>query len=214
MKIHYFAPLVAAVLIAAGCAADTDYSEYISEDRYGLYLYEDDNLKIKLCQSQKETPFVADGVCGKKSALTEIFVSTPQSCKQVEITSESFTGGEMNYLSARGVWHMSFGGDVEGNEVSVTLTTDGKSEDYTLQNVITDDVMNGKQALDCVREHAAGLFEELTENGTFNGEIFLRLLYDGKCYYYVGICDREGKISAFLVDGNTGRIVAEREHKL
>ena len=53
MKIQYFAPLVAALCVAAGCAADMNYNEYVSESRHGLYLYEDDGMSIKLCLKKK-----------------------------------------------------------------------------------------------------------------------------------------------------------------
>ncbi len=214
MKIYRFAPLVAAFCIAAGCAAEVNYGEYVSENRYGLYLYEDDGIKIKLSTAKKESPFVADGICGKTGDLTEITVKTEKSHSQAQITSQSFTGGDMSYLSARDAWYISFGGAPEGGEIKVTLTLDGEKTDYTLQSVLTDEVMSGESALGCVREHASGLFEELTENGTLNAEIFIRLLYDGKCFYYVGVCDREGRINAFLVDGQSGKIVAEREHRM
>ena len=98
--------------------------------------------------------------------------------------------------------------------MKITLTCDGEPAEYTLQSVLTESVMDCEGALGCVREHAAGLFEGLTENGTLNAEIFVRLLYDGKCYYYVGVCDREGNITAFLVDGQSGKIIAEREHRI
>ena len=214
MKIQYFAPLVAALCVAAGCAADMNYNEYVSESRHGLYLYEDDGMSIKLCLTKKEAPFVADGICGKTGEMTEIIVKTPESCDEVSVTSQSFTGGDLSYLSARDSWYISFGGTLEGDEVKITLTRDGEPAEYTLQSVLTEGVMDCEGALGCVREHAAGLFEGLTENGTLNAEIFVRLLYDGKCYYYVGVCDREGNITAFLVDGQSGKIIAEREHRI
>ena len=40
----------------------------------------------------------------------------------------------------------------------------------------------------------------------------MRLLADeGKCYYYVGVIDREGNTAAYLVDGENGNVIAERK---
>ena len=121
----------------------------------------------------------------------------------------------MSYLTVRDCWYISFSGNsFDGNEITVSLDCDGKTTEYKLLSVVTDGLISCEQALECVKEHAGTLFDELTENGIFNGEIFIRLLYDEKCYYYVGICDREGMINAFLVDGQSGRIIAEREHRM
>lgn len=212
MKFIWFTPLCAVLAFAAGCAAEINYSEYISENRYALYTYSDDNIEIKLYGTTKEMPYIADGICGKKSDLTEIFVKTGENCENVSVSSQAFEGGDMSYLSSRGVWYISLGGKVEGSSITVDIAFDEQTESYTLANVLAEGVMDGASALDCVREHASALFEGLTENGIFNGEIFVRLLYNGDCYYYVGICDRQGNISAFLVDGHTGRIIAQREH--
>ena len=144
-----------------------------------------------------------------------MMVKTAQKHEEVTITSASFAGGEMSYLTVRDCMYLSFGDSWQcGGEVTVTLTCDGESSDYVLQSVKDAGVMTCEQALDCVREYDDTLFESLTNGRTFSGEIFIRLLYDEKCYYYVGVCDTEGKICAFLLDGESGRIVAEREHKM
>ena len=49
----------------------------------------------------------------------------------------------------------------------------------------------------------------LYENGTFNAEIYIRLLCVGDYnFYYVGYACGNNKITAFLVDGITGDIIA------
>ena len=214
-KILFLAPVALAAAAFAGCSGHINYNDYISEKRYDTYRYEDDGLQIKVYLSKKETPFVADGIKGNVGALTEIYVKTAQKHEEVTITSASFAGGEMSYLTVRDCMYLSFGDSWQcGGEVTVTLTCDGESSDYVLQSVKDAGVMTCEQALDCVREYDGTLFESLTNGRTFGGEIFIRLLYDEKCYYYVGVCDTEGKICAFLLDGESGRIVAEREHKM
>ena len=204
-----------ACVFACGCAHSADYSEYISEMRYNIYVYEDENTQIKLYKSKKEAPFVADGIKGKVSELTEIYFKTSGEPETVSLSSSSFTGGEMSYITVRECWYLSFGGETtQDGDIDITINADGEEKNYTLSSVVNEGVMSCESALKCVEEHDAGLFEELTENGYFNGEIFIRLLHDEKCYYYVGICNREGKINSYLVDGESGRIIAEREHSV
>jgi lipoprotein len=218
MKKFFIIPAVFAAVCTAGavgCAKHTDYSDYISEKRYDVYLYGGDDTEIKLYCSDKESPYVADGIKGNVNGLVEIYAKLSGDCEKVTISSKSFQGGEMSYLTVRDCWYISFSGNsFDGNEITVSLDCDGKATEYKLLSVVTDGLISCEQALECVKEHAGTLFDELTENGIFNGEIFIRLLYDEKCYYYVGICDREGTINAFLVDGQSGRIIAEREHRM
>ena len=217
MKKFLFAipAVVAAAVFYGGCTASPDYTQYISETRSNVFLYEGDDVKLSIYCGEKESPFVADGIRGKLSDIVEIYVRPNGEYENVTISSSSFEGGEMSYLSARGMWYMSFSAAaLSGDTVNVTLDCDGTKTDYTLLSVLSDGVMNCEKALDCVREHDGELFNSLTENGTFRGEIFIRLLYDEKCYYYVGVCDREGNIHAYLTDAQTGRIVAERTHSM
>ena len=57
----------------------------------------------------------------------------------------------------------------------------------------------------------AELFSSLTDKYGFAGEIYIRLIYEDSPYYYIGIIDREGNINAFLVNAETGKILAKRQ---
>ncbi len=209
----FAAVAAAAVATVSACTRETDYSDYISEERFAIYMYEDDDIQIKIYCSNKESPFIADGVKGDVSALVEIYATLGESYETVNVSGESVTGGEMSYMSVKDCWYLSYGGEISGSEISITLDADGTAADYTLVSVAGENVMPAEKALGCVREHDGKLFESLTRNGIFNGEIFIRLLYDENCYYYVGVCDNEGDIHAYLVDAVSGRIIAERKYK-
>ena len=213
-----FIPLAIAVCAAAlgGCAKDsTDYADYISENRYNIYMYSDVGAEIKIYCSEKESPFVADGIKGNVNALTEIYLQFDEGFDEVYITSQSFTGGDASYLTVKGCWYLSFSGYQQGDSITLTVNCDGESKDYTLQSILYDGVMSAEEALQCAVEYDGATFETLKKNGIFYGEIFLRLLYDaGKCYRYVGVCDRNGKIKAYLLDGETGRVIAERDYNM
>lgn len=176
-------------------------------------MYSGDDAEIKIYCCEKESPFVADGVRGQLNELVEIYVSFTGDYDKVNVTSESFAGGEMSYMATKGCWYLSYSGEgLTGSEVTVSVERDGSSVDYTLINVAGEGVMSCEEALACVVEHDPELFERMTVSGVFDGEIFIRLLYDEKCYYYVGVCTPDGTIYAYLTDGETGRIIAEREH--
>ena len=50
----------------------------------------------------------------------------------------------------------------------------------------------------------------MTDKYGFSGEIYLRLIYEDSPYYYVGIIERNGTVHAFLINAQTGKILAKR----
>ena len=54
------------------------------------------------------------------------------------------------------------------------------------------------------------LLKTLTNGKEFAGELYVRILYENVPYFYVGVVDRKGNVTAFLLDGKTGKILAKR----
>lgn len=198
-------------VFAAGCSKKVDYNDYISEKRENIYSYSADTVDFTLHTGVREQPFSADGVRGDMIKVAEAYVSFAQNPSEVEISIDG-AGGEMNYDSVKNRYSLNFpDGDFSADRVEVTLTCDGAEQSFTALSVLYDGVMDCETALKCVREHAPELFSSMTDGNLFKGEIFIRLLCDEGCYYYVGICDREGKITAYLLDGERGKILAEKK---
>lgn len=199
------------LFLIGGCKGGINYSDYVTERRFDTYIYKDDTREIKIYRSEKEMPYSTDGYLGNVSPLTEIFVTLPENPDEVEI-SVCGISGEMNYRAVEKCYYLSSSEwDTSGDSADVTITYGGKSETYTAVSVKYGGVMSCDDALKCVVEHDRAIFENLTENGAFKGEIFIRLLYDEGCYYYVGICDRNKQINAYLVDGEKGKIIATKQ---
>ena len=213
MKKILFISLVVltALCFLCGCGKSVDYFGYVSEKRTNIYMYSNDGLEIKIYLSEKETPYSADGIKGEVSPLTEIYVSLPKNYDEVNVSVCS-VHGEMSYRAVENCYYLSVtDSGISGEKVDVTLTCGEDSNVYSVQSVLYDGVMNCNGAVNCVIDHDTKLFENLTENGIFCGEIYVRLLYDEGCYYYVGVCDRNKKINAYLVDGVRGKIIATKE---
>ena len=143
--------------------------------------------------------------------LIEIFVSLPKTFDCVEVSVEG-CGGEMNYQSVENRYYLSFSAAAfQGDSVDVTLSYGGESKTYSALSVLYAGVMSCDEAVKCVIEHDKTLFENLTKNRLFDGEISVRLLYDEGCYYYVGVCDKNRHVTAFLIDGERGIVIATQE---
>ncbi len=203
--------LCAAVCILGGCAKSVNYLDYVSEKRTDIYLYSNDGLEIKIYLSEKETPYSTDGIKGDMNSLTEIYVSLPRNYDEVNV-SVCGAEGEMNYRAVENCYYLRLpDGKISGESAEVTLTYGGESRTYSAVSVLYDGVIGCDGAVNCVIDREAELFQSLTENNVFLGEIYVRLLYDEGCYYYVGVCDRNNKINAYLVDGERGKVIASKE---
>lgn len=201
-----------AFLCLQGCKKSVDYFSYVSEYRKSVYVYQDDSISVKIYSVDKETPYSLDGVKGAVSNVTEVFFEYGGSANEVEIELLGH-GGEMSWLAVTRNYYLSFaGGEISGASIPVTLNIDGKEKKVDVFNVAEEGTIDGKTALKCAREYDGETFNELTEGTTFAGEIIIRLLYDNGCFYYVGVCNREGNVHAYLVNGSDGRIIAEREN--
>lgn len=203
--------LCTAICFLCGCGRKVNYLSFVSEKRSNIYLYSDDGFEIKIHISERETPYSSDGIKGDISPFTEIFVTLPKNYDEVEISVADISG-QMNYKAVENCYYLSLsGGNISGDSVVVTLSYNGESAEYTAVSVLYDGVISCDDAVKCVIEHDNDLFKSLTQRDIFLGEIFVRLLYDEACYYYVGVCDRDKKISAYLVDGERGVIIATKQ---
>ena len=203
--------VVTLALFFCGCKKSVNYLNYISEKRSNIYLYLDDEVEIKIHISERESPYSTDGIKGEVSEFTEVFVCLPKNYDEVSI-SVCDMQGQMNYKAVENCYYLSqSGGNIEGDKVTVTLTYNGESKEYSALSVLYDGVISCEEAVKCVIDYDGELFASLTQKDIFLAEILVRLLYDDGCYYYVGVCDRNKKISAFLVDGERGNIIATKE---
>lgn len=192
------------------CQKQTDYSLYISECRDNIFLYADDNVTVKIYLSQREVPYAADGICGDLSPYTEMFISFATTPQTVKVESDALSG-ELAYQTAKNYFYLSMGERPDWNtQVELKVIYDDKELECTALSVLSDGLMTATEALDCVTEHAAERFSSLTQNGNFLGEIYIRLLYDEGCWFYVGLTDRTHTTYAYLVDPSNGKILAER----
>ena len=169
--------LLSTAAFFCGCKKPVDYTDYISEMRYGIWLYSSDGVEVKIYRSAKENPYIADGIKSEMGDLTEVFVTLPKNYEEVNITVGG-AGGEMSYRAVENCYYISFADAVAGDSADVSLSCGDDSYTCTAVSVLYDGVMDCDSAVKCVIEHDGELFTSMTENGIFRGEIYVRLLYD------------------------------------
>ena len=197
------------------CKKSVEYFSYVSEQRNNIFLAQTDDFYLRVYSVIKEVPYVADGIPMETSPRAEITLIAPQGDETYHISflvdGKSY-GGEMSFDNVRAEYsfsctldlstHHAIDFQIQHGEESVTLTA---------RSVLEDDTMLPKEILETVQRENAELFESMTDKYGFSGEIYLRLLYEDAPFYYVGVVDRKGNVSAFLLDAKTGKVLAKRQ---
>ena len=118
----------------------------------------------------------------------------------------------MSYDNVKSEYSLSDSVDCSKLEsVDFKISYGDESFNMTAKTIKTDKTLSPRQALDKLRENAPSVFQNLTDGNTFVGEIYLRLISEDAPYYYIGIIEKNGNIQAFLLNSESGKILAKRE---
>lgn len=209
-----FAALVCA-LSFVGCKKQIRYADYVSELRDNIFLTETETLSLRIYSVRKETPYAADGVPQESAWRTEVYLVAPEGD---EVCNLAFTadgkeyGGEMSFDNVRSEYYFYCTLNTSAlSEIECKITYGGAEKALTATSVRTEKTLPYTDILDGLLNAEKPLFDGLTDKYGFAGEIYIRLIFEESPYYYVGVIDRNGKITAFLINGETGKILARRE---
>ncbi len=200
---------------AAACQKKIDYFDYVSELRSNIFVAKTEELALRLYTTAKESPYKTNGIPEPTAPRFEAYMVAPEGDKQAEFfctVGGKDIGGEMSYDNVKQEYFYACSVDFSGeSSIDCTLTYGEERVTVTAQSVRTEKTLAPKAALETLRKEQNELFAGLTDKYGFAGEIYLRLLYEDAPYYYVGVIDREGKVRAFLMNAETGKILAKRE---
>lgn len=193
---------------------ETDYSSFISENRNNIFVCQADDFFVKIYSSQKETPYLSDGIKRKVSPRTEIYLTAESGEKTYYVYLDIYgktIGGDMSYDNVKSTYFYTLTLDTSAlTEISLKIEYDGGTVALNAKSVKEDGLLNAKQIVEKVRAAETEIFKNMTKKGVFQGEIYVRLIYENGLYYFVGIIDKNGKTLSFLCDGTTGKILAKR----
>ena len=206
--------LILAVCSFCGCREKIDYFSYVSELRNNIFLVETEDCALRIYSTQKESPYLADGIPQEVSARTEIYLlaSTKNEPYSLFVTVDGKEyGGEMSYDNVKSEYYLFFTLDVSTLQtLPCRLEYGAEGIELTAKSVLSGEEIPPKTLLQSLCTENADLFSSMTDKYGFTGEIYFRLIYEESPYYYVGIIDRNGEIRAFLVNAKTGKTLARR----
>ncbi len=206
---------IISVFSFGACKKKTDYFSYVSELRENIFLAETDGYLLRVYSVRKEIPYCADGIPNAISTTVEFHLNAKAAdgAYVLEFPFKGKTyGGEMSYDNVKTEYFYSQTLDV-ANEKEVSVTITSKTETVTLnaKSVLSGSALSAKDAFSCLYKTEKPLFDELTDKYGFQGEIYIRLIYEDAPYYYVGLITRDEKVRAFLLNAENGKILAKRE---
>lgn len=208
-----------AAMLFGGCSAQADLSDYVSEFRSDIYIGTQGEYSVFASYSRREYPYTADGNVGDMSDVFEIALTAPDNTKTYSVRYS--LGGkeyssELSFDSVRLV-HRCSQTIPAPNETTIsftiTIADDDSAEPIAVSaaSIKTEKTLQLADLLEKVRTAESDRFAALTSGGSFAGELYVRLLYDNeRCFYYVGLTDRNGNTYAMLTDAETGEIIATR----
>lgn len=198
-----------------GCSKEINLSDYVSENRTCYYKVSSDDgeISLKAYYTLREYPYVADGIKRETSGVFEAEITLGEYAKSAEISFSSGGkefGGEASYDGVKCVYEYSESVEnFEGGDIDFTVTAGGNTYFLSAKNK-NSGYLGGDEILEKLKAEKADYINSLVDGGEFLGEIYLRFIFDGKGYYYVGVIDRNENTLSLLFDASTGSIVAER----
>lgn len=198
----------------SACGKQVDYFSFVSELRDNVFLAQEGQFSLRVFSVEKEVPYEANGIAHEQNRQAEFYLIAPSSTENYTISfhlKEENQQAEMSFDNVKGEYYYFCPADLsELNELQCTITGNAQSVVLTAKSVKTQATLSPQEILNLVIENDAKLFSSLTDKHGFKGEIYLRLIYEDTPYYYVGVIDRENHVHAFLLNGETGKILAKR----
>ncbi len=199
----------------AACKKKINYFDYVSELRSNIFLAESEDFSLRIYAVNKETPYVTDGIKKEISTLTEVYLTAPSGNQEYTL---SFTvngrdyGGEMSFDNVKADYYFSCTLDVSSlSSIECNIECGKEKTTLTATSVLSSATLSPQIVLKTLQSAEHELFSSLTDKYGFAGEIYIRLIYEDSPYYYVGVIDRESHIYAFLINAETGKILARRQ---
>ncbi len=198
-------------LPALSACKKADCTEAISDVRSDLFLAETQEFTLTLACISREQPFLSDGIVAPRSDYIEITLTPALLGERYTVTLlDDGWGGEMSYRSASGDYTFSGTHAYPAGSVSLRISWGDKRRDIVATSVKTDNTLSAEDAARRAFEAERDNLSHFTADGTFLGEIHVRLLRRDKNYYYVGFVARSGETYALLLDAETGEVLARR----
>ena len=206
--------LILSMLPALTACGGYDYSAHISEAKSDLFCAETDEFTVTVSCVSREYPYVADGITCPMNSVMEVSLvpAKSQICDyEVYLLGETTWGGETSFRTYAGdyFYSESVRKFPEGS-VTVQIKWEDETRELTATSVKNEKTLSVNEILEYAIKAEKETVKQMTCDGNFLGEFYIRLLRRNINYYYVGITDLNGTTVSLLLDSETGEVLAKR----
>lgn len=206
--------LLSTLFLSTGCKKELDYTVYISELRSNVFLANTEEFTLRVYAVHKETPYVPDGIPRERTHRVEARFTAPsgdKTCRFYFTHDGQESGGEMHYDNVKAEYYYSCSLDISAlSTLPCRIEYGEKTLTLNVPSVKRKDTLSATQIIKKLQVEESELFASMTDKYGFTGEIYVRLIYEESPYYYVGIINRNGGVHAFLLNAQSGKILAKR----
>lgn len=206
--------LTLSLFVLTACKKEINYLDYVSELRSNVLLAKEDGFSLRVYAVKKESPYICDGIPAETAQRAEVYLTAPSGDKECTLSftvDEKNYGGDMSFDNVKAEYYFACALDLSKvSEISFTVCYGEQELTLRATSVLTEKTLAPETVLHNLILEENELFTGLTDDYGFAGEIYLRLLFEDFPYYYVGVTDRNGQTNAFLINGETGKILARR----
>ena len=206
------------LLLLPSCKNAINLEMYLSEIRSSAYECVSDDFSVTVYAEEKESPYLSDGfVAQMKKYVTVKIEDYKSSLSDASVTVkygdvECFGKFEYSPLNGKFLTEIEVEKLPAVDELELTVVNAGEEKILTAKKVSKEGSISYKTALDKVAFAKSKEIEKMLSGDGSSIETRVRLITEGdSVYYFVSVTDSSGKIHAYLVDGQTGEIVAEKE---
>ena len=213
-KIAVLLLCVSISFLSFSCVQGVNLEMYVSQLRLNAYVYSSSNYTLTVFEEETETPYLLDGYVGKIEKVLIVRLENFKTSPDGASVKLNYNGKELsgdfiyNPVTSKYSTTIAVDGHLQKNELKVTLISGGDETELTLARV-TEGSVDVKKVLSAVSKHASSHVQNALDAGGI--EVHVRVIPSGnENYYYVCIVDTSGNQKAFLVDGKTAKILAEK----
>ena len=208
---------VLSIFFISGCAKQDKHEDYISQLRYDILYSDSENYEIYAFKELRETPLSDDGEKGEMQNLLtfKIVFKTNVVLRSSPVITFSLNGityrKEFEYKPLSNFVICSFFVTKQPEKkLETEICFDNETKHYTLLSLMNKKTLSYKDILAAIKNAGDKDADEFFY-GKINFEIRIRLISsDGYNCYYVGLIDKAKNVN-FLMDGETGEILAKKK---
>ncbi len=214
-KLLTVAIIICSILVLPSCDKPCEYDQKISQLRLEVFMGETEDFKVICYPEQRETLYEADGKCSplESTVIFKLYFKSQDKGSEACAVKFTLNGkdylGNFEYSPLSTNLHCSVKTDtLPTSKLSITLESEKICQTVELRSVRNQDTISYSDAINHLKSKDSDCQKMIDEEST---ELRIRLIDNGgKDYWYLGLISPEKELS-YLLDGETGEIVAKKD---